>query len=72
MSRAEPVAQTLEMIELSQAKGSELRNDRAELSLSSSRLLAQALLELERLEPLCFKHLSKHDGSHIQNFRILG
>jgi hypothetical protein len=32
--------QTLEMIELSRAKGSKLRNDRAELSSSSSRLLA--------------------------------
>jgi hypothetical protein len=29
-SRAEPLAQTLEMIELSQAKGSKLRNYRAE------------------------------------------
>ena len=51
-SRAEPVAQTLEMIELSRAKGSKLRNDRAELSRSSSRLLARALLDPERLDPL--------------------
>ena len=51
-SRAEPLAQTLEMIELSRAKGSKLRNDRAELSRSSSRLLARALLEPERLDPL--------------------
>jgi hypothetical protein len=46
------LAQTLEMIELSRAKGSKLSNDRAELSRSSSRLLARALLEHERLDPL--------------------
>ena len=51
-SRAEPLAQTLEMIELSRAKGSKLRNDRAELSQSSLRLLARALFEPERLDPL--------------------
>jgi hypothetical protein len=52
-SRAEPLVQTLEMSELSWAKGSKLRKDRAELSRSSSKLLARALLEAERLDPLC-------------------
>jgi hypothetical protein len=37
------LAQALEMIELSRAKGSKLRNDPAELGQSSSRLLARAL-----------------------------
>jgi hypothetical protein len=39
-SQAEPLAQTLEIIELSQAKGSKLINDRAELSRSSSSSLS--------------------------------
>ena len=60
------------MTELSRAKGSKLRNDRAELSWSSSRLLARALLEPERLDPLWIELIPRHILKRIiLNFTLL-